>query len=310
MGSDTLTYAVSHHTMLRYSQAVAPSYNEVRMRPRDRSGQRTLAFALVTTPRAVPRARVDFFGNTVHRIDVGDPHDTLGLAVETVVETTPSRRRTTPRPWSPELLERDARLEFILASPRVPLDPSTAALRRQWTGEDRSFDALVALATWIPRAFRYVTGATTVDSSIDELLSGGAGVCQDFTHLFLAMARHAGWPARYVSGYLGPTAEHETSAGASHAWAEICGADGTWIALDPTHGGLAGPNHIRLAVGRDYSDVAPHRGVFYGDAVAEPPEVSVKVTRMSERAARTAERGAALHWQQQQQQQESGPERS
>jgi transglutaminase-like putative cysteine protease len=306
MGSPALTFAVSHHTVLRYSEQVAPSYNEVRMRPRDRGGQRTLTFALVTSPPAVPRSRVDFFGNTVHRIDIGDPHDTLGLAVETVVESTPQRRRATVRGWEPELLERDARLEFALVSPRVPLDSSTATLRREWIGDDRSFDALVELAVRIPREFTYSTGATTVDSGIDELLSGGAGVCQDFTHLFLALARHAGWPARYVSGYLGPTGEQRSTTGASHAWAEVCGADGTWLGLDPTHGGHVGPHHLRLAVGRDYGDVAPHRGVFYGTAQASPPEVAVRVTRMSERAARTAERGAALHWQQQQQQQQQG----
>jgi transglutaminase-like putative cysteine protease len=304
MGADALTFAVSHHTVLRYSEMVAPSYNEVRMRPRDRSGQRTLTFALLTSPRAVPRSRVDFFGNTVHRFDIGHPHDILGMAVETVVESTPPRRRPSLRRWQPEALERDARLEFALASPRVPLDSTTAALRREWTGDDRSFDALVEVATRIPREFRYVTGATTVDSSIDELLRGGAGVCQDFTHLFLALARHAGWPARYVSGYLGPTGERESSSGASHAWVEVCGADGSWAGLDPTHGGHVGPHHLRLAVGRDYDDVAPHRGVFYGPGLASPPEVTVRVTRMSERAAQLVERGTALHWQQQQQQQQ------
>jgi len=309
MGADALTYAVSHHTTLRYSEPVAPSYNEVRMRPRDRSGQRTLAFALVVSPPAVPRARVDFFGNTVHRIDVGEPHETLAMAVETVVETTTPAPRPGLHPWSPAVLERDARLEFVLPSPRVALDPRTAALRAAWVGDDRSFEAMVELATRIPREFRYVTGATTVHSGIDELLAGGAGVCQDFTHLLLAMARHAGWPARYVSGYLGPTGEHESSAGASHAWVEVCGAEGTWIALDPTHGGLAGPEHIRLAVGRDYGDVAPHRGVFYGTAVAAPPEVSVRVTRMTPTAAESVERGAALHWQQQQQQQQQADDR-
>ena len=303
MDPHALTFAVSHHTILRYSEAVSPSYNEVRMRPRDRGTQRTLTFALITSPPAVPRSRVDFFGNTVHRVDIGDPHDTLAMAVETVVESALPRGRPSPAGWDPATLERDARLEYALASPRVPLGPSTAALSREWIGDDRSFDALVELSLLIPREFRYLTGATTVDSSIEDLLRGGAGVCQDFSHLFLAVARHAGWPARYVSGYLGPEGEHASTSGVSHAWVEVCGADGTWAGLDPTHGGHVGPHHLRLAVGRDYGDVAPHRGVFYGTAHASTPEVTVRVTRMSERAARTAERGAALYWQQQQQQQ-------
>jgi transglutaminase-like putative cysteine protease len=153
-----------------------------------------------------------------------------------------------------------------------------------------------------------MTGATTVESSIDELLAGGAGVCQDFTHLFLAMVRGAGWPARYVSGYLGPTGERTFVEGKSHAWAEVSGAEvylpgAGWVGLDPTHGGFTGAQHLRLAAGRDYSDVAPHRGLFYGRAEGQRPEVLVRITRMARQQVDIAHRGAAVHWQQQQQQQ-------
>jgi transglutaminase-like putative cysteine protease len=302
VGADLVTYAVSHRTTLRYSEPVAPSYNEVRMRPRDRGTQRTLAFALMTSPPAVPRTRVDYFANYVHRIDVGTPHTTLVFAVEAVVENGMVRRRRA-LPWDPGVLERDPRLEYALPSPRVPAISAAAALWQRWCGDDRSMDALLEVAAAIQREFRYVTGATTVDSGIDELLSGGAGVCQDFTHLFIAMARRAGWPTRYVSGYLGPAGEETSVEGVSHAWAEVCGADGRWTGIDPTHGGLISVEHLRLAVGRDYSDVAPHRGLFFGAAVADQPEVTVRVNIIEPRIAEVAARGSALGWQQQQQQQ-------
>ena len=302
MGTEPLTYAVSHRTTLRYTESVSLSFNEVRMRPRDRGSQRTISFSLLSRPAAVPRSRVDYFGNYVHRMDITSAHDVLEFAMEAVVENTEPRRRRLPA-WSPEVLAVDPRLEYALPSPRVPIGPTTEHLWRDWNGDDRSFDAVLATAERIPRELRYVAGATTVESSIEDLLAGGAGVCQDFTHLFLAMLRGAGWPARYVSGYLGPAGSATVLEGQSHAWVEVCGADGRWVGLDPTHGQFTGPQHLRLAVGRDYSDVAPHRGLFYGTSAGAAPDVSVRVTRLSHQQIETVQRGAAVHWQQQQQQQ-------
>ena len=301
MGTEPLTYAVSHRTTLRYTESVALSFNEVRMRPRDRGSQRTLSFSLQSLPVAVPRSRVDYFGNYVHRMDITRAHDVLEFAMEAVVENVEPRRRRLP-PWSPEVLASDPRLEYALPSPRVPIGDTTDQIWREWNGNDTSFDAVLATAERIPRELRYVAGATTVESSIEDLFAGGAGVCQDFTHLFLAMVRGAGWPARYVSGYLGPSGDATVLEGQSHAWVEVCGSDGRWVGLDPTHGEYTGPHHLRLAVGRDYRDVAPHRGLFYGTSAGAAPEVVVRVTRLSHQQVQTVHRGSAVHWQQQQQQ--------
>ncbi len=92
----SLTYAVSHRTTLRYTESVAISFNEVRMRPRDRGSQRTLSFSLLSNPAAAPRSRVDYFGNYVHRVDVTTPHDALEFAMEAVVENSEPRRRRMP----------------------------------------------------------------------------------------------------------------------------------------------------------------------------------------------------------------------
>jgi transglutaminase-like putative cysteine protease len=305
MGSESLTYAVWHHTTLRYTDSVALSFNEVRMRPRDRGSQRTLSFSLLTNPSAVPRSRIDYFGNYVHRVDVTTPHEILEFVVDAVVQNSEPRRRRLPE-WSADVLGSDPRLEYVLPGTRVPLAPVTRDLWKEWNGDDVSFDAVLATAQRIPKELRYVSGATTVESSIDDLLTGGAGVCQDFTHLFLAMVRGAGWPARYVSGYLGPAGEQTFIEGQSHAWAEVCGANGRWVGLDPTHGGFTGVQHLRLAAGRDYSDVAPHRGLYYGTSEGARPEVLVRITRMSHQQVETVQRGVAVHWQQQQQQQGVG----
>jgi transglutaminase-like putative cysteine protease len=302
VGAEILTYSVSHHTRLRYSELVARSFNEARMRPRNRATQTSLTFSLLTSPTVMPRSRIDYFGNYVHRIDVGVPHRTLDIAVEAVVQSKAAPAPSVAPVWDEDVLGRDPLLEFALPSPRVPSGGAPAVLWREWSGGDRSLSALLACANRIKDTFQYVAGATTVDSGIDELLRGGAGVCQDFTHLFIAMARSAGWPARYVSGYVGPVGDESSVQGASHAWADVCSGDGRWIGIDPTHGGRTGPQHLCLAVGRDYADVAPHRGLYFGDALSDLPEVTVRVSRISPEVAIVVERGATMQWQQQQQQ--------
>ncbi len=303
MGSDTLTYSVQHDTVLRYSDTVMRSYNEVRLRPPDRGKQRTLSFALSSDPMTVSASRVDYYGNIVHRVDVSTRHRALGLRANCVVQNEPVHTRP-PSPWATEMLQLDPRLDYALPSPRVPLSSSTRTLLREWCGDDRSFDALVHVAARIRAEYRYDREATTVRSSIDDLLGAGAGVCQDFTHLFLAVARHAGWPARYVSGYVGPKNDEDTLEGQSHAWAEVCGANGRWLGIDPTYGVLVGQQHVRLAVGRDYGSVAPHHGVFYGTALAAPPEVTVRVTRVQSDPSELAERMPSMLWNQQAEQQQ------
>jgi transglutaminase-like putative cysteine protease len=118
-------------------------------------------------------------------------------------------------------------------------------------------------------ALEYVPWATRVDSSIDEVLAGRKGVCQDFSHVFLAVLRRLGLPARYVSGYLAPAASADTAATtpiATHAWVEVCLPELGWVGVDPTHNILTGTRHVRVAIGRDYADVPPTRGVFKGHA--------------------------------------------
>src|SRR5262249_21099624 len=129
-----------------------------------------------------------------------------------------------------------------------------------------------AAAALVHDRFRYEPGATHVHSSIEEVLGSGAGVCQDFTHLLLGIARARGVPARYVSGYQAQGRSDaeglvEITGGlASHAWAEVLVPGAGWLAVDPTQGQVVGAEHVRVAYGRDYGDVAPVRGVYRGHA--------------------------------------------
>jgi transglutaminase-like putative cysteine protease len=127
------------------------------------------------------------------------------------------------------------------------------------------------LSEQIHDAFDYDTEATEVDSPIDHTLEMGRGVCQDFSHIFIACARLIGIPARYVSGYLHhrEDGDQRSSPAATHSWVETFIPSLGWVGFDPTNGMLAGERHIRVAVGRDYNDVPPTRGVFKGKPESE-----------------------------------------
>ena len=128
--------------------------------------------------------------------------------------------------------------------------------------------------------FEYNTGATRVDSPIDIALEARRGVCQDFSHIMLAMVRKLEIPCRYVSGYLfyqsNASYQDRSAADASHAWVEAWLPDLGWVGFDPTNNVIAGERHIRVALGRDYADIPPTRGVFKGNAQSEL-SVAVKV---------------------------------
>jgi transglutaminase-like putative cysteine protease len=125
--------------------------------------------------------------------------------------------------------------------------------------------------------FEYAPNSTKVDSPIDDALSVRKGVCQDFAHIMIALVRKLNVPCRYVSGYLFHTKDDQSlaSEGASHAWVEALLPKLGWVGFDPTNNLLCGERHIRVAVGRDYAEVPPTRGVYKGGAESE---LSVAVT--------------------------------
>ncbi len=137
--------------------------------------------------------------------------------------------------------------------------------------------ALDELTIAISRDFTYDRTVTNVYSAVDDVLKLRAGVCQDFAHLFVAVARDMGVPARYVSGYIHSRGERATTA--SHAWAEAWVGGRGWIGFDATHPIRTTPHHVRLAVGRDYTDAAPTRGVYVGSATGTM-SISVKTLQI------------------------------
>ena len=275
-----MLFEIRHVTQYNYDEPVRESVMELWMQPRVAHGQNLLNFSLEVDPPAQIFSYIDPWGNTVRHFDVPHPHRRLTITTHSLVETdAPS-----PLPGALDAAEWDRlRGETVRAECWDFLRPhgfaaSTPTLltfcQDRGVGALRDLDPLTALRrlnTVIYRGLDYERGVTGADSPIDEALEAGRGVCQDFAHIMIAIARAWGIPARYVSGYLAAGQEHceRSDPQATHAWVEVFLPSLRWIGLDPTNDILACERHITVATGRDYSDVPPSRGVFKGDAESQ-----------------------------------------
>lgn len=252
---------IVHSTRYRYTGPIAETVMEVRLRPMDGSGQRCVDFKLELSHGIKPRSYIDGYGNTVHYFNLVRPHSGLTVIGRSVVETG-----LVPDSEPGEELVQD----FLRFRPPVNEVEGVRRLAEMHAINDVDSAeaierALDELTLTISRDFTYDRTVTNVYSSVDEVLTLRAGVCQDFAHLFIAVARAMGVPARYVSGYIHLPSE-KVATTASHAWAEAWVPGKGWIGFDATHPVRTTEHHVRLAVGRDYTDAAPTRGVYVGSA--------------------------------------------
>ena len=265
---------VVHSTRYSYTGPIAETVMEVRLRPMDGNGQRCHEFDLDVSSGIKPRSYRDGYGNSVHYFNIVRPHTRLSITSRSVVETGVERDADAGEELVQDFLRFRSPVKDVagvreLASRHPIADHSST---------DAVEKALDELTLTISREFTYDRAVTNVYSSVDEVLELKAGVCQDFAHLFIAAARAMGVPARYVSGYI-HTPGGGGSASASHAWGEGWVPGRGWVGYDATHPVRISENHVRLAVGRDYSDAAPTRGIYVGSAMGTM-EVSVRTREL------------------------------
>ena len=260
---------IVHSTRFRYSVPIAETIMEVRLRPIDGRGQRCLEFLLDVSSKMRPGIYMDGYGNHVHYFNLVRNHQGLSVISRSVVETG-GELETDPG--------EDLVLDFLRFRSPVNDVPGVRELALRHLVDPASGaaveKAMDELTLTISREFAYDRAVTNVYSAVDDVLALKAGVCQDFAHLFIAVARAMHVPARYVSGYI-HQARTGTRTGASHAWAEAWVPGRGWVGYDATHPVHAGEGHVRVAVGRDYRDAAPTRGIYIGAATGTM-DVSVK----------------------------------
>jgi transglutaminase-like putative cysteine protease len=300
-------YSIRHLTQFRYDSPVSESLMEVRMHPRTEGGQRCLSFELGLEPRAQVNMYRDYHGNSVHHFDVPGKHKELNILAEALVETAAPPgipQRLDPGAWAQLDAEVAAGDFWEMLTPShfarssEALDWLTAELRVERRGDPLTFlrELNAAIYEW----FEYVPKATSVDSPIEHAIESRKGVCQDFAHIMTALARHVRIPCRYVSGYVLPRPKNAdrprtSRTGATHAWVEAVVPGHGWVGFDPTHNVLAGERHIRAAIGRDYADVPPTKGIFKGSAQSELA-VTVRVTRSDAPPPLQRELRSAAEW--------------
>jgi len=289
-----MIYDVRQVTTYRYDSAVANARHILRLTPIDRNGQRVLASTLGIEPEPVERREGnDFFGNRTTAIVLDRPHDTLTVrvAARVIVDAKAAIDTKTTPPWE-EIREMayastdlspTSPAHYLFPSRQVSLDPEIRDYAAASFPPGRPMlDGATDFMHRIKSEFTYEVGATTVSTAPSMSFALRRGVCQDFSHIMISGMRSLGLPAAYVSGYLRtgrlPGAARLEGADAMHAWILAwCGTEFGWVGLDPTNDMVAGTDHVPLAVGRDYADVAPIDGVVFGSG-EQHLKVSVQVT--------------------------------
>lgn len=241
--------SIRHDTTYRYDNQVRASIQYLRLTPQESERQHVLSWQL-NLPRPV-RAQVDPFGNIFHVLTLDEPHDAIVISARGQVEIDEKREAEH---------DKQSALPFLRFTRLTTADEALREFAARECGSRRDRNGLIDMMEALHAQMPFKKGVTRVDSTAAEAFAGRAGVCQDHTHAFLACARSLGIPARFVSGYLYQGNDQNL---ASHAWAEAWLGD-AWYSFDVTNNLARPERHLKLAVGLDYLDACPVRGMRRG----------------------------------------------
>lgn len=296
-----MIYNIRHSTRFIYAAPARFARCNLRLKPIDWEGQQLLDYDLSVNPGGrISPARADASLANVDRVVVEQA--VRGLEIVSTARVSVDRLVPIPSIDDPDLatvarLARESRdlsaagpANYLFPSPLIPLDAGIA----DWCAESLppdagALEAGIALARRIQHEFEFDPTATVTETTPAEAFAKRRGVCQDFAQVMITGLRAAGLPAAYASGYIRtippPGQERLVGADATHAWVLLwCGPDRGWIGLDPTNGIWMAGDHIVMAIGRDYSEIAPIDGIVLGSG-AQAMSVSVDVEPVTEMAA-------------------------
>ncbi len=274
-------FNIHHITRYTYEGPVRDSANQIVLFPVKDEYQEVLKHDLTISNDPVLEVHKDYYGNEVGSFTSAEPH--TSLTIDSKVEVI-----TKPRPAVVDFMDPQEQwaqlgqlkwqvpyIDFLKQEQFASLAEVLASVC-----PDRSqtpLQAAVQLKTYIYDNFKYIQGVTSVETTLDEVWKLKAGVCQDFAHMLLVFLREIQIPARYVSGYICPNRNGMRGEGATHAWIEAFIPSNGWVGLDPTNDCFVGDLHVRLAVGRSFSDCSPVKGTYKGTA-GQKLEVGVSVS--------------------------------
>jgi transglutaminase-like putative cysteine protease len=307
---DAVELEVVHETHYAYSAPVSLAHHLAHLEPLQDAAQTLIGLSWLIEPAPAQHADSrDAFGNAQRHFTLVQPHAELTVRASSQLRLRPRfvGLEASASPPCGELAARlryvarapyEPALEFVQPSPFVPRLAGLRELGAGLFGAQRPVaQAALELMERIHEDFAYQSRSTEIDTPLAQVLLQKRGVCQDFAHLMAGVLRMHGLPARYVSGYLLTHAPEGGApmqgADASHAWVQVwcpgtpgVGADG-WLDLDPTNQVVPGTGHVRVAVGRDFGDVTPLRGVIRGGGGHHTLSVGVSTHRTDRRTTPT-----------------------
>lgn len=275
-------YRIKHITRYTYPSAVIDSANQVMLFPIDDAQQEVKKHELIITQRPSVEIFTDYFGNKVGIFSLLKPHSQLSIEslIEVNVEEAKIPDNVTPTAVQWENLghirEQFPYMDFMLLENCESYDEIAAVVRSLQEETTTPFAIAGEMSAFVYKNFEYKKNITSVETKVDEIWKLKAGVCQDFAHVLLVMLRFSGIPARYVSGYICPKNHELRGEGATHAWVEAYIPFHGWLGFDPTNNCLASDRHVRLAIGRSFTDCTPVKGTYKGSS-AHTLEVSVTI---------------------------------
>ncbi len=261
---------VTHTTRYRYDQNVSYTAQLIRLHPRSHQGQQVISWRVTGGDARPLPSTYDGYGNILHMLTRDQMHDAASIISGGEVETSDTSGIVKGA------VETLPCIYFLRQTQYTQPDAAILALAQAAAGGFDAIERLHQLMARIRESVAYETGATASGTTAAEALAHGSGVCQDHTHIFLAAARSIGYPARYVSGYL-HGAGGALGGDAGHAWAEVHTEGLGWVGFDAANGICPNENYVRIAIGLDFQEAAPIRGVRRGEG-AEEMTVSVDIS--------------------------------
>ena len=265
-------FEIQHITRYIYESPVRDSANQIILYPIKDDYQEVLKQELSITGNPIVDTHIDYYGNEVGSFTLSEPHIELTINSKILVNT---RHRTLPlSDIFPEHQWDDLKrlqfmvpyIDFLKQEYFEGIDELRSIVDKNWIHGDTPYQVALRFCQYVYDNFEYIKGVTTVETTLDEIWKLKAGVCQDFAHMLMEMLRMVQIPARYVSGYICTSKSYMRGEGATHAWAEAYIPEYGWLGIDPTNNCVANETHVRLAVGRNFSDCSPVNGVYKGSS--------------------------------------------